>query len=359
MGDTSTSRRRMLALLGVGAVTAAAGVAGRELLTADAPGTASPPVTTRPLAGTRSGPSMPATTAPATTVPPTTTTTTPPPPYRTVDGEVFADAKLAACRVVEHLTTYRSADTAAAVVERAAAQAVQEIDRAALAERTLPLLSPGADSTGRIVYPQLGGLDPHGDPVRCSVMVVVAQRLVRPAGEEEVQRCVDVRLRRIDGAWRLEGLADTSRQPVPRPSALSDAAARALDHPGLDLPDSARWDVHEGFVDDRVLAELADLADGQSVAVTSFRRGHPDHVFGTTRLSAHTVGRAVDVWRIGGRPVVQQQPDTSSLAHAVARQVFDSGRITNLGSPWSFDGAGGRSFTDPVHHDHLHLGVSA
>jgi hypothetical protein len=43
----------------------------------------------------------------------------------------------------------------------------------------------------------------------------------------------------------------------------------------------------------------------------------------------------------------------------LARQVFDQRRISNLGAPWAFDGAGGRSFTDPVHHDHLHLGVSA
>jgi hypothetical protein len=57
--------------------------------------------------------------------------------------------------------------------------------------------------------------------------------------------------------------------------------------------------------------------------------------------------------------VVQQQPDTDSLTHLLARQVFDQRRISNLGAPWAFDGAGGRSFTDPVHHDHLHLGVSA
>jgi hypothetical protein len=82
-------------------------------------------------------------------------------------------------------------------------------------------------------------------------------------------------------------------------------------------------------------------------------------VFGTPNRSAHSVGRAVDIWAVGDRPVVQQRDDESSVAYQVAEALFEARRVHRLGAPWAFDGAGGRSWTDPVHLDHLHLGVSA
>ncbi|HZW45071.1 MAG TPA: hypothetical protein VFF32_11890 [Dermatophilaceae bacterium] len=39
----------------------------------------------------------------------------------------------------------------------------------------------------------------------------------------------------------------------------------------------------------------------------------------------------------------------------LSRWLFDHG-LPELGSPWAFDGYGGRSFTNVVHTDHLHLG---
>jgi hypothetical protein len=357
----SASRRRFLGLLGLGAAGAAAGGVALRTLLDDGAGPPPP----RSTAGT---PSTTATTPPTTGAPATTTTettaattttTTPglaaPPPYEPVAGEVFVAAKLAGVRAVEALCTFGPDDPRGAVVERVLAGAAPGADRATVDAAATLLHVPGAASVARVVYPQLGGLDPHADPTTASVMVVVAQRVLDDLGEREHTRCVDVRVRRVDGTWRVERVADASGWPAARPVVVSAPAARVLDHPAIDLPDSARWDVHEGRVDDRVLTVLADLADRVPVAVTSCRRGHPINVFGTDGMSAHTVGRAVDLWAVGGEPVVRQGA-TGTAAHGVARAAYEGGTVTRLGSPWSF---GPGSWTDPVHLDHLHLGVSA
>lgn len=37
----------------------------------------------------------------------------------------------------------------------------------------------------------------------------------------------------------------------------------------------------------------------------------------------------------------------------------DQPEVSQIGAPWALDGYGGRSFTDVVHQDHLHVGVRA
>lgn len=281
----------------------------------------------------------------------------PPPRYEPVPGEVEPEAKTVAARVVEALTTYeagRSADAAARALSFS-----ETPDDAGLVAEAWPLLVEGAASQGRIVYPQLGGLDPHAEPRACSVMVVVSQKLDRDGQRRSVSRCVDVRLRVVDGAWRLDRVAEASGDSRSRPPVVTAAAERVLDHPDIDLPDSARWDIYDGRVDDRVLEELAIHADRVHLSVTAFVRGHPEHVFGTDRRSAHMAGLAADVWAVGGEPVVTQQPERDDDAYEVAEDVFEGARASNFGSPWAFDGFGGRSFSDPVHRDHFHLGFSA
>ncbi len=73
------------------------------------------------------------------------------------------------------------------------------------------------------------------------------------------------------------------------------AEARAvLDDPRIDLPDSARWDILAGEVSPALLRLMSRAADEAAV---------------------------------------------------------------RIGSPWALDGLGGRSFTDVVHQDHLHIAV--
>lgn len=278
-------------------------------------------------------------------------------PYELVDDEVFGAAKLVGVRIVEALMGFGADESIDEVVDRSLRFGTPELTGSTLAEAGRHLFVPGADSRPRVVYPQLGGLDPHSDPTSGSIMVVVEQHLNRDGVDVVVSRCVDVRVvRTSDDDWLVSGIEDTSGEPVAPPGELSDEARRVLDHDDIDLPDSVRWDIYDNIVDRRVLVAMADLADDTPIRVTTCKRGHPINVFGTPGRSAHTVGRAVDIWSVDDTPVVQQRHDTDSVAHRVARRLYEGGQVHRLGSPWSF-GAG--SWTDPVHQDHLHLGVNA
>jgi hypothetical protein len=349
------SRRRLLGLVGAGALGVATGGAVTWRLNRSEH-------TASTGASVAVVPDTTTTSTTAETTVETTTTTEPPllqtERYAPVSDEVFVEAKLAGVRLVEELMTYSAGEDRAAPIDRAlalglASLAVDEVARAAEV-----LHVPDMSSSARVVYPQLGGLDPHRDPVTGSIMVVVVQRFQSDAEIVEVSRCVDVRVRKVDEAWGVEALADTSGVPVTRSHDLSDEALRVLEHGAIDMPDSVRWDIYDGIVDRRILTEMADLADQTPIGVTTCMRGHPVNVFATPNRSAHSVGRAVDIWAVGDRPVVQQRDDPTSVAYQVAESLFDGRRIHRLGAPWAFDGVGGRSWTDPVHLDHLHLGVS-
>ncbi len=289
-----------------------------------------------------------------------------PGPYELVDNEVFVAAKVAGVRMVEALLTFGASERIDDPIGRSrplltaemAGSASGSIDASsALVTAARPLFVPGADSSCRVTYPQLGGLDPHSDPTSGSIMVVVEQLLRRDGVDLLVSRCIDVRVvRTADDEWLVSGVEDTSGDPVAPPEELSDEARRVLDHSDIDMPDSVRWDIYDGIVDRRIMVAMADLADDTPIRVTTCKRGHPINVFGTSGRSAHTVGRAVDIWSVGDLPVVQQRDDTDSVAHRVSRQFFEGNQIHRLGSPWSF---GSGSWTDPVHQDHLHLGVNA
>ncbi|CAN5880501.1 hypothetical protein BH23ACT2_BH23ACT2_24030 [soil metagenome] len=355
------SRRRVLGILS-GAAVAGAGAAGtrRFLHQGGANAPATGPGST---SATRSTPST--TSAPSTTTAESSTTTTEAEPvvyepeqvtpYATVAGEVEPEAKLTAARFAEVLTTYRSDEDPALAVRRALEVTASPLALGAAIARVGPLLRPDEASWGEVVYPQLGGLDPHDDPRRCSVMVVIDQHQAGGWGRRTVGRCLDLRLgRAADGAWRIEDIGDVSGDAVAEPPGPSDGMRAVLEHPAITMPDSVRWDIHEGLVDDRVLEELVLLADRAPIGVATCRRGHPEHVFGTNRVSAHMVGRAVDVWSVDG-PLVQQREE-GSAAYRLTRDIARSGRVSNLGSPWPFAHEAPGSFTDPVHQDHLHLG---
>jgi len=223
-----------------------------------------------------------------------------------------------------------------------------------------PLFSEPA-VRGEIVYPQLGGLDPMGPGARtASIMAIVRHRLTAKGGAErdEVRVC-DVRLAVQEGRWRVVDLVSVGGQPVDRPGELDPRASAVLDDPAIELPDTARWDIHAGRVDVDLLEVLAQAARSAPVSVTVLISGHPLNVFGTERLSDHSSGRAVDLWRIGGQAIVDSGP-ASDLTGQVQRAAFADPRVSQIGSPFGsdLDGPGvRRSFVNLVHTDHLHLAV--
>lgn len=275
---------------------------------------------------------------------------TQPPAYALSRAEVHPDVKREAARIAQALTTYLPNETPETIAGRIARS---EPARSQLLADAAPLLVAGARSIGTVVYPQLGGRPTD----RASVMVVVQQQLHASDQKQPktVTRTLDVRLQRMNQQWQFERLVSAGGQPPADKLKLSATAHAVLADGRITLPDSARWDIQGGGVSERLLKTMLAMAEQAPYAVAVITSGHPHEVFGTNRTSRHTHGRAVDVYSIGGQLVIDQRGE-NTLAHRTARWLFGQG-VAELGSPWAFDGYGGRSFTDVVHQDHLHVGV--
>lgn len=266
-------------------------------------------------------------------------------PYEPLPEEDYVNGKRLAGRVAQELATFGPLASAATIADIGAA--APDLERV-----VAPLVDPRRRSSGEVVYVQLSGVT----ATTLGAMVVVRQHLEDAEGRRElVERVMDVRLARTGGPWRLDRIASVGGTPVPRPATLSAAAGRVLDHPNIELPDTARWDIYRGLVSDDLLAALADAADRRRLAVTVLRSGHPRHVWGAGRVSSHSVGRAADIYAVDGVPVVRQRRDGSAAKEFVGEVLAAGAR--QVGSPWVLPPGGRRSFTDRVHQDHVHVDV--
>jgi hypothetical protein len=277
-----------------------------------------------------------------------------PDPFEPAPNEPQAEAKRLGALVAYVITNYEADSSLAGLL------ATLPVDPAladSLALQVQAVHHPGMWSRGTVEYAQLGG---HLDG-RISIMVVVRQDLgVEGAGDPErtETRTMDVRLVRGEsGTWEFEAIDSAGGQPVERPEDLSPLAAAVVDDPRIDLPDSAIWDIYTGHTDQPLLQLMLDLAERTPYTAAVLHTGHPLNVFGTPRLSNHTVGRAIDIYAVGPELVVDSHDVTSSL-YAVSEWVVSRTDIREFGSPWLFDDAVAHSFTNQVHHDHIHIGVS-
>ena len=272
-------------------------------------------------------------------------------PYEPPAGETYTNGKRLAGRIAQRLATFPPRATIRELTRAVGAAG----GRQAGLDRTLaPLLDPARRSSGEVLYVQLSGVT----ATTLGAMAVVRQHLEDAAGiREEVVRVMDVQLRRTNGPWSLDRVSSVGGTAVPRPANVSPAAARVLDHPNIQLPDTARWDIYRGGIDDGLLVALAEAADRWPIAVTVLRTGHPRNVWATRRESAHTTGYAVDVYAVDGR-LVQRQRESGSNAQSLAA-AFLAGGARQVGSPWKLRPGGKRSFTDSVHQDHVHLQQNA
>ena len=345
MDDDQPTRRRALQLAVVAAAATAAGCSSSDPV-------ARPAVRPSPFR-TRPPTPRPLVASPAPALAPVARWA--PSPRESVPG-----LKLAAADVVQALCTRRAGQGLADALASVAPLLGPGFDQA-LALSVLAPLGEGLASTGEIVYPQYGGLDPMAtDAVRGAAMVVVRQRVLSEAGlVSTTTRTLDVRLTRFGSQWLVTAVPEAGGEPVARPAGLSPAAVRVLDNPQLVLPDTARWDIHAGLVSDDVLEVLSNAGTLGTVGVTVLRTGHPREVFGTPTVSAHAVGRAVDVWQIAGNAVVDDVGPGTLTTQLQTAAMIDP-RVDQVGSPpgTDLDGPGSRrSFANLVHEDHLHLAV--
>ncbi|MBS3939692.1 MAG: hypothetical protein KG028_01905 [Actinobacteria bacterium] len=277
----------------------------------------------------------------------------PPPveaPFALSEADVYLNAKRLAADVAQALTTYDPDQS----MEEVVADFDAVVDRGRLAEQARDLHHPGTWSRGRVIYSQLGGVTAD----RVSVMVTTEQRIGDAAGERRETRTLDVRLLLREGAWVVESLASDGGSAMPLPDDLSEEARAVLEDPRIELPDSARWDIIAGEISPQLLRLMARAADQTPYGVVVLSTGHPFEVFGTERQSFHTMGRAVDIYRVDERLVIDDREE-GSATYQFLEWFYDQPEVSQIGAPWALDGYGGRSFTDVVHQDHLHVGVRA
>ncbi len=263
-------------------------------------------------------------------------------------NETHPNAKRLASQAALALTTYSAGETTQQIAARL------EFAGAAASELAATFHVPGAWSRGRIIYPQLGGLGADA----ASVMVVVEQMVGTAEGMQVFIRTLDIRLVLSGASWRFAELASIGGTLVTEPAAPSPQALAVLNDPRIEMPDSARWDILSGGISPDLLAIMARLADRTPFGVVTLSQGHPYEVFGTNRQSDHTRGRAFDIYRLGDTLVIDGRAQ-GSMIHQTVQWLYQQPEIRQIGSPWALDGVGGRSFTDRLHQDHLHIAVSA
>lgn len=275
---------------------------------------------------------------PGTALPPTTV-------WQPGPGEPQPEIKQAATAFIETAGTWFDAAGPAATLR--AEGVAPEVAATATA-----LEAPDAvASTVRVIYPQYGGVTAD----RAAVMILLDQNLATPDGRTTTrQLALDVRVVRSGGGWQAEGIQPLTSLGPGRP--LSQAAQEVLAEPRLELPAPARQDVSTGRMDDRLLRVLLGLAEDWVLTVQVMHTGHIQTVYPTTRLSNHAVGRAVDIRAVDGQGVVDPVTSRAMLAE-VALRAGELG-ATEVGAPFDLNGDRRGFFTDIVHQDHLHIGIT-
>jgi hypothetical protein len=153
-------------------------------------------------------------------------------------------------------------------------------------------------------------------------------------------------------------LAGRYTRPTPTHPPAADPFVRALvQNPRITTTTSHGCqpgpDLASGRLDLRVQSLLAVLAERHSIRLSCVRSGHSTYVKGTTRVSNHTVWRAVDIDMVDGHRV----SPTNRAARTLALWLDGLQgplRPAEVGSPWDL---GHRPyFSDEGHQGHLHIG---
>ncbi|MFD7165731.1 hypothetical protein [Streptomyces violascens] len=318
-----------------GAKTSSAASASSSATGARTPSTAATPATMSPSASESPGSGLPRAV-----------------PWRPGAGEIEPAAKLAAVQLVEALGTWpvgQGGEQAAA--DRAAALGIPASSASRLAAQA-GSLTPTADAAVvRVIDAQYGGILSD----TASVLVVCDQPTLTGTTVGPGGTTVDVRLSRGSAGWRVTALHPAAPGPA---KTLAPPAREVLAQSRIELPPASAADIRSGAVHDSVLHAMLQLAGAYRLSVSVVRSGHPLDVFGTDRPSDHPLGRAFDVWRIDGHPVVD--PATSrSLVTAFMRAAAAAGSY-NVGGPVQLTGGAtaNQFFSDNTHHDHVHVGFT-
>ncbi|MGJ7440354.1 hypothetical protein ACR80Q_04780 [Aquipuribacter sp. MA13-6] len=260
--------------------------------------------------------------------------------------------KLTATRFVELVGTWSDGQGDQAAAGGRLARAALDPALAGQAQELLHEQAVAASVT--VDYPQYGGLT----TTAASVMTLLTQHLLLPGGDRvERQTVLDIRLGRtsVEDPWQVQAVSPDPTGPAA--GEVSPAALQVLDNPNLRLPEPAVRDIEEGRMDDALLTLLNGLGADHVLDVHVLYRGHPTNVFDTERASNHSVGRAFDIWGIDGGLVVDPEMPQPLLEQVMLRAAALG--ATEVGGPFDLNDERPGFFTDRVHRDHIHVGISA
>lgn len=285
---------------------------------------------------------------------------TPPPTpalYRAPAGDALPAFKEAAGRFAQALATYDPPARASSPTPPGEFLGVAE----ELVSAAAPLVMPDHWSRAEVEFVQYGGLAPVSTLATSGVALIVLRQVLQNRRGEAlvVRRTLDIRLRQRGGIWRVEALASAGGTDLERPAQLAAPAQQVLDDSRIDLTDSARWDIYSGQISPSLLRVMLRLADVTPLRTTVLKTGHPERVVdGRTSapVSAHWLGRAVDIHSLGGVPIADAP---APVIRSVVETAGADKEVSQVGAPPGFDlDAGGRRwFTNLVHADHLHIAV--
>jgi secretion/DNA translocation related TadE-like protein len=141
------------------------------------------------------------------------------------------------------------------------------------------------------------------------------------------------------------------------PGGPAAGSARALlRNARLELTPNARADLAAGVLDARLVRLLTAMLREHRLAISVVRTGHTRFVAGTRTISKHTLGRAVDIWKVDGGLVRPGHPPSLEVTTWLAG-LRGSSRPSEVGSPFPrFEAAPGH-FSNAAHLDHLHVAV--
>jgi hypothetical protein len=112
-------------------------------------------------------------------------------------------------------------------------------------------------------------------------------------------------------------------------------------------------DLASGRLDLRVQSLLSVISERHRIRLSCVHTGHSRYVKGTTRVSNHTLWRAVDIDRVDGQPVSAASPAARALVGWLDG-LQGPLRPSEIGSPFPL---GHRPyFSDHGHQHHIHIG---
>lgn len=151
---------------------------------------------------------------------------------------------------------------------------------------------------------------------------------------------------------RRNGLA------APPPSASSGAASLAQNPNVRFTRQSQVADLTYGSVDPRVVDLLTWIAQRHQITITSMRTDHSTYVAGTNRVSAHHLGRAVDIAVVDGQACTGVPADQcgrlfEEIVNQLRNTQYRPSQIIYGYDPWPLEAW---NFAMSNHRDHIHIG---